>query len=888
MRLVSRLLLAVSLLGGSDHGVAGDTEQHADLPANLRVVLENTKPLRFPRGGRLPLLVLPITGSLSGVDDARAQEVLRQLERRGIGYTVDWSPADRERSLAEGLRIGAIQQRLGLEVGVNANACLHSFFDGSERTLHVDDAGQRFAETSFGGKLGCPFAIEHRYPVIEERVESFLRAYKKAGVRLDFIFADWEIDGPIEWNDAWKSSKRCRRCRKHVPGIDDFRTFQKRLRTIRSEMQRLTFGDNVTGCFPEALVGNYGVYPHDGYRYWYDHFERLPDGAPYRSDQRARYREWFPEFELTGYTFAMPVVYTWYPTFGWYDFDDLDYRWFYNMLRVASNAGRQTPQATPIVPFVHWTTTAPPPEPDPRVRQLSAEKYQELLWHLLLRGHDTFFLWCARGELPREIRLVHQVYAEALEYRGFLDRGAPVTFDVPERPGPVVSGLRLGSRVLVRRTDFGDRDDGDLRLRLPGGGEISVPRTDGCQVLDVRRRADQAGFLQVDGVPRFAIGFYELPENDRDLEAMAAAGVNLVRCGGREDLDRARAAGLLGWVPVAVQQGATEALRAKVASLVDHPALAVWEGPDEMVWTFTAYSGLARSAGFTRQDWNRQSPRAVAYAEEQARKILPAMREGIRLVRELDDRHRPFWINEAADSDLRYVRQYIDSVDVTGCDYYPVRSGAHDLQSIGRLVDRWIAVGRGRPVWMVLQAFSWHTVRPDRGRRYPSFAESRFMAYDAIVHGARGLFYWGSREIDDPAFRSSLHALTAEIAALEPFLVAPERDGVRVEVVDELFDPPGRGVRAALRKHGPDWLLVLVNEDSRRHLGVDVGGLEPLEGRRLELLYGSEAIRVERGAMVTRLQGFEVKVFSTDRGLESPRQAGRDYADRRSVRETRR
>ena len=76
-----------------------------------------------------------------------------------------------------------------------------------------------------------------------------------------------------------------------------------------------------------------------------------------------------------------------------------------------------------------------------------------------------------------------------------------------------------------------------------------------------------------------------------------------------------------------------------------------------------------------------QIPKAVAYAEEQASKILPAMRDGIRLVRQLDDRDRPFWINEAADSDMKYVRGFIDEIDVTGCDYYAVRSEGTDLQT---------------------------------------------------------------------------------------------------------------------------------------------------------------------------------------------------------------
>ena len=851
----------------------------AAVPESVQTVIDNTRPLEHSRSGRLPLLVLPITNSLAGCDDDQARELLVNLDARGIGYTVDWNPGAFENTLAEGLRIGALQQELGMTVSVNANACLYSFFDGSESTLHVNDAGETFAETSFGGTLGCPFALEHRYGPMKERTEMFLRGYKEAGIGIDFIFADWEIDGPIEWNDAWETSKRCRRCRNYLRDIDDFRSFQKQLREIRSEMQRFAFGDNVTAYFPEALVGNYGVYPHNGYRYWYDYFEMEPtqDGVPLLRDDRAPYREWAHEFTGTGYTFAMPVVYTWYPIYNWYNYSESDYRWFYNMLRVASNAGKHTPPSTPLIPFVHWHTTAPPENPDPAVEQFSREKYKELLWHLLLRGHDTFFLWCMGNELAAEIAAVQEVYAESLEYSGFLERGTPVTFDVPKEQGPVVSGLRIGSRVLVKRTEFGDRPE-PITVKLNDGATLTVPSGAPLQVMDVAQPKRHTGLLSdAAGRIRFPIGFYELPESDDELLAMAAAGVNIVRCGNNDDLDRAHAADMMGWVSLNVQAGRTDALKGAIDSVKDHPALSVWEGPDEIVWTFTAYSFLEERAGFTREDWNNQIPKAVNYARREGAKITKGIRDGIQLVRERDSRNLPIWINEAADSDVKYVRDYVDSIDITGCDYYAVRSTGTDLQSIGRLVNRWDSIGLGRPVWMVLQAFSWHTIKPERGRLYPSFNESRFMAYNAIVHGSRGVFYWGSTEIDDPAFRTSLYALTSELAAIESYLVAPVVDGVSANVIDDLFDPEGIGVRVMLRKRGSDYLLILVNEDGHRHLGVDLTGLESIDGRTLHLLYGDEAMEVKKGRAVTRLQSYEVKAFSTDRTLESSLEEGRNY-----------
>ncbi|MBI2948578.1 MAG: hypothetical protein HYY23_13125 [Verrucomicrobia bacterium] len=456
------------------------------MPASVRTVLESTRPLEVPRDGSLPLYVLPISNALHGQTDTLTKEALSQLAARGIGYTVAWSPNDRDNTLDEGLRIAKIARDAGLPVAVDATACLDGFFNGDPSTLHIDAQGQPFADLSFdpGRKMGCPFALADRVPVIRERMEFFLRGYSRARATIDFIFADWEIDGPIEWNDAWANSKKCQRCRARIKDLDDFRVFQRRLRAIRSDLQRRVFAQPVRSRFPKALVGNYGVYLHDGHRYWYDYYERLPEGAPFLADQRARYREWAHEFSPCRYTMAMPVVYTWYSIYHCYDFENTDYRWFYNLLLVGSNSGQATKRATPIVTFVHRNTTAPPPNADPGVQPFGPEQYQELLWHLLLRGHDGFFLWCLAEELGEETRLVHEVYAASLAYRKFLDRGQPVSFEVPKQPGPIVSGLRLGNRVLLRRTDI-EAHPGPVQLRI-GRHQLEIPVPEKrCRVIQL-------------------------------------------------------------------------------------------------------------------------------------------------------------------------------------------------------------------------------------------------------------------------------------------------------------------------------------------------------------------------------------------------------------------
>ena len=182
---------------------------------------------------------------------------------------------------------------------------------------------------------------------------------------------------------------------------------------------------------------------------------------------------------------AMPVTYTWYPIYQWYPEYSSDYRWFYNMIKVGSNAGKSTPSGIPIATFVHWQTTAPPEHPDPGLEQMTRQSYKELLWHLLLRGHDMLFSWCRRAKLATEMSLLQEVYNQSLEYNEWIQNGRPITFNVPDQEKSVVSGLKWNDRVLVRRTDFTDYT-GPI-TRSVDGKKLTVPYNPGeCQILRLK------------------------------------------------------------------------------------------------------------------------------------------------------------------------------------------------------------------------------------------------------------------------------------------------------------------------------------------------------------------------------------------------------------------
>jgi hypothetical protein len=366
---------------------------------------------------------------------------------------------------------------------------------------------------------------------------------------------------------------------------------------------------------------------------------------------------------------------------------------------------------------------------------------------------------------------------------------------------------------------------------------------------------------------------------------MAESGFNLVRCVDRTDLDRAAKAGMQGWMVLPMTPGSLDKVRERIQQTVDHPALALWEGPDEMIWNFTAFSGLYPRVHKEPGEWTRQTPNALAYAREEGGKVLAAFHEAAKLLRAMDPKKRPLWMNEAAETDVKYIRETLDDVQITGCDLYPIRSTGSEPASIGDITRRYMRMGKGRPVWMVLQGFSWH-VFPERKRAelYPTFEETRMMAWDAIVNGASGILYWGSFFVpaEGAAFRQSLHAMAAELAQLHPFLTAQESPQPKVELIESSgrSQPGDRGVRAWLRRSGNHWLLAVVNEDSRPHAAVEVSRLSLLNGRKLELLYENDAETVRDGSILIRLRPHGVKLYATTRSLEAAQREGRDFGQR--------
>jgi len=262
-------------------------------------------------------------------------------------------------------------------------------------------------------------------------------------------------------------------------------------------------------------------------------------------------------------------------------------------------------------------------------------------------------------------------------------------------------------------------------------------------------------------------------------------------------LDKIAAAGLKVWLWLgeqAVLSGPDAASNEQVITkivnrLKGHAALGAWKGIDE------PHNPVGRKKRVTVNGKQQVVPNPVD---------ADGMAKAYQCVKRLDPAHPVVIIHEPV-SQLAALKPYAAAGDVFGADIYPigyppgahaympgtpVSKGNHDLSLVGDVTDRIAQSAPKKMVWMTLQ-IAWSGIAPVFGKpnvpRFPSLFDERFMAYHAIVCGARGLTFFGGHMTDvmrpkDAAtgwnwtfwklvLRPLLEELRSQTAA--PFLVAP-------------------------------------------------------------------------------------------------------------------
>lgn len=157
----------------------------------------------------------------------------------------------------------------------------------------------------------------------------------------------------------------------------------------------------------------------------------------------------------------------------------------------------------------------------------------------------------------------------------------------------------------------------------------------------------------------------------------------------------------------------------------------------------------------------------------------------IGILRGLDPHHR-MWVNLNPYATDMQLRSFGAGADVLGFDVYPVPEGHYGLPNpglsiVGELSERaQQAAPAGAEVWMIVQAFGYSDLDEGTQGRRPSPDELRFMAYDAVVHGARGVIFFGSHELrntiplDEAIWGIGVRRLAHELTSIGRLLIEGE------------------------------------------------------------------------------------------------------------------
>lgn len=256
---------------------------------------------------------------------------------------------------------------------------------------------------------------------------------------------------------------------------------------------------------------------------------------------------------------------------------------------------------------------------------------------------------------------------------------------------------------------------------------------------------DSSRILRHNGVPIFPIGFTGPPPPDARTPWGTSAYAELQTRGfvfqrsgppprkwGPEAeaaldrvLDRSAAAGIYVAITIPDLQRMSPGdaakereLRRVVMKYREHPALAFWKAEDEPEW------GRVPAARIQR------------YYD---------------IVHELDPQH-PVWLTQAPRGTVADLRTYNTAYDIGAIDIYPISypPGTHTLlpnkniSMVGDYARQLQEITQGqKPFWMVLQICWSGVAKPGRTLRFPTFPEERYMTYQSIIAGARGLVYFG-------------------------------------------------------------------------------------------------------------------------------------------------
>ena len=282
-----------------------------------------------------------------------------------------------------------------------------------------------------------------------------------------------------------------------------------------------------------------------------------------------------------------------------------------------------------------------------------------------------------------------------------------------------------------------------------------------------------------------------------------------------------------------------------VPALKDHPALYCWESLDEIAQYRIPVEGLI---------------------------------EGVNLLKRLDPEH-PYWHNHPSSIiDPRGLYRYGHFADIVSLDIYPIPRefgygglANKEINCIGEYTDLLHAsLVADQAGWMVLQAYRFNdnefaNIQGEGLRRFPTRDEIRFMTYQAIVHGTKGIMYFlylrepapptAHTHVNapfTPEFWDALKSLGGELTLLSPALTADRKIDVAA------IEPAGCPVRCLGKQVDDELWLIGVNEGGEE-VTATFRTIAPIAS--VEVMFEERNVLHQGDSFTDTFRGYSVHVY---------------------------
>ncbi|MBL4702251.1 MAG: hypothetical protein JKX85_13435, partial [Phycisphaeraceae bacterium] len=233
------------------------------------------------------------------------------------------------------------------------------------------------------------------------------------------------------------------------------------------------------------------------------------------------------------------------------------------------------------------------------------------------------------------------------------------------------------------------------------------------------------------------------------------------------------------------------------------------------------------------------------------------------------DPNHPIYINAAPRNTPQAVSKFAAASDLFGLDIYPVpQGGSHSdlddktISCVGKYTDRMrLAVNDRKPVIMTLQAFAWGQLYSNTAAAfYPTYEQSRFMAYNAILHGAKGLMYWGTHSIKRESFWKILFRTTSEIRDMSAVLTSPSGEAGKVAC-------SSKNISLMHKVCEQNDFIISANESDSQ---VEAVFHTSLPDSLLYVLFENRTVAVTNGTFTDTFIPYGVHIYSTTAQLPAP------------------